>query len=246
MNLLLDLGNTRLKWAFGASASTLQVHAVAWNSRELPATLHGLWSTLPAAPERICVASVVSDAQRDMVLASLRAQTSVTPEVLVTPMHACGVSNAYRQPQRLGVDRFLAMVAALDAGVAPCIVVGCGTAMTLDALCADGRHLGGLIAPGPRLMQRSVLEATAQVSPMHEGQCVDAADNTEDALSSGCWHAAAALVERFAARMTGPLGGAPRRVLGGGDAQRLSRLLPQPVHMQPDAVLRGLAVWARR
>ncbi len=245
MNLLLDLGNTRLKWAFGKDPAALRSRAVAWDSGNLHAVVDALWSTLPSSPGRICVASVATADKQDVVLDHLRAHASVPVEILDTPARACGVINAYSAPQRLGVDRFLAMVAARDAGLSPCIVAGCGTALTLDALRADGRHLGGLIAPGPRLMRQSVLGATARVLPAHEGECVDAADNTEDALNSGCWHGAAALVERFATRMSGRLGGAPQWVLGGGDAERLSRLLSQPVQVLPDAVLRGLAVWVR-
>jgi len=100
-----------------------------------------------------------------------------------------------------------------------------GTALTLDALAADGRHLGGLIAPGPRLMQQSLLGATAQVRPAQAGTIVEAADNTADAVASGCWLAAAALIERFAARMAPALGGAPALRLGGGDAEALLPLL---------------------
>lgn len=244
MNLLLDLGNTRLKWAVGTDPATLQVHAVAWDSVNLRATLDEVWSELPSTPARTCIASVASAEKQDMVLTRLRA-LGVVVEVLQTPARACGVINAYTEPQRLGVDRFLSMVAARHAGYGSCIVASCGTALTLDAVHADGRHLGGLIAPGPRLMRRSVLGATAKVLPQHEGACVNAANTTEGALDSGCWHAAAGLVERFAANMAGDLGGAPQWVLCGGDAGQLSTLLSHDVHVHTDAVLRGLAVWVR-
>jgi type III pantothenate kinase len=129
-------------------------------------------------------------------------------------------------------------------GLAPCVLAGAGTALTLDALDAGGRHLGGLIAPGPRLMQQSLLGATAQVRPTRTGAIVEAADNTADAVASGCWLAAAALVERFAARMSPALGGAPTLLLGGGDAETLLPLLAAPAQLAHDSVLHGLAVWA--
>ncbi len=90
------------------------------------------------------------------------------------------------------------MVAARADGYAPCVVAGAGTALTLDVLAADGQHLGGLIAPGPQLMQQSLLEATARVRPQRPGEILELADNTADAVASGCWQAAAALIERFA------------------------------------------------
>src|SRR5699024_8726538 len=104
----------------------------------------------------------------------------------------CGVRNAYAQPETLGVDRFLSMVAAYADGHAPCVLVSCGTALVLDALAAGGRHLGGLIAPGATLMQQSVLGATAQVRPQSPGQLTDVATSTGDAVVSGCWQACAA------------------------------------------------------
>ncbi|HEX8776568.1 MAG TPA: type III pantothenate kinase, partial [Rhodanobacter sp.] len=178
------------------------------------------------------------------VAASVARAFEREPHWLRTPAEACGVRNAYAEPQKLGVDRFLAMVAARTDGLAPCVLAGVGTALTLDALAADGRHLGGLIAPGPRLMQQSLLGATAQVRPAHAGVIVEAADNTADAVASGCWLAAAALIERFAARMAPVLGGAPALRLGGGDAEALLPLLATPAQLAQDGVLHGLAVWA--
>jgi len=94
------------------------------------------------------------------------------------------------------------------------------------------------------LMQRSLFEATARVRPTRAGDVLELADNTADAVASGCWQAAAALIERFATRMAPTLGGSPTLILGGGDAIELQPLLTLPVQMTRDGVLRGLAVWA--
>ena len=244
MNLLLDLGNTRIKWmCTGIDARAGEtVEARAWDS-DLAAALTQVWQGMPT-PRRVVAASVV-DAQREQILDALvSARFGVAVQWLRTPAAAGGVRNAYAEPWRLGVDRFLSMLAAFTDGKAPSITVSCGTALTLDALTADGRHLGGLIAPGPPLMQQAVLGATAQVSAGASGRVVDVADNTADALASGCWHAADALIERFAARMRNALGGAPCLLLDGGDAERMLGLLQSPAQWYPHAVLRGLAAWA--
>ncbi len=73
---------------------------------------------------------------------------------------------------------------------------------------------------------------------------MELADNTADAVASGCWQAAAALVERFAARTAARLGATPELILGGGDAASLLPLLSLPARLSQDGVLRGLAVWA--
>lgn len=242
MMLLLDLGNTRLKWAMHDGHDMPVRGAVAWNENVADA-LSAAWLALPQATT-VFGASVV-DAKREQIVVRSVA-TAFMREVtwLRTPASACGVRNVYAEPQRLGVDRFLAMVAARTDGIAPCVLGGVGTALTLDALAADGRHLGGLIAPGPQLMQQSLLGATAQVRPMHLGTIVEAANNTADAVTSGCWLAAAALVERFVARMSPALGGAPALRISGGDAEALLPLLATPAQLVHDGVLRGLAAWA--
>jgi type III pantothenate kinase len=242
MRLLLDLGNTRLKWALQDGSLELARGAVAW-SEDVGAVLTSAWREL-AAPSEVWGASVVDTARESQVEAIVSSCYAQSTHWLRTPAEACGVRSAYAEPERLGVDRFLAMVAAYHEGHAPCVLVGVGTALTLDALAVDGRHLGGLIAPGPQLMQQSLLGATARVRPERPGLVLDAADNTADAVASGCWQAAAALVERFVTRMSPKLGGSVIVSLGGGDAEQLLPLLTLPAQWLPDGVLRGLAVWA--
>jgi type III pantothenate kinase len=243
MRLLLDLGNTRLKWAMQTGDSCNFTGALAW-SDEFPAALADAWQALPV-PQAIVAASVTDAARETMLLGCARDRFGLDISWLRTPAAACGVINAYPEPQRLGVDRFLGMVAAHADGLGACVLAGVGTALTLDALAADGRHLGGLIAPGPQLMQQSLLGATARVRPDHAGRLVDAADNTADAVRSGCWQAAAALVERFVATMAPRLGGHAVLSLSGGDARQLAALLTLPARHSEHSVLRGLAVWAR-
>jgi type III pantothenate kinase len=244
MRLLLDMGNSRLKWALQSRPSAWLEHgAVDWREADLVMQLASAWADLPR-PDNVIAASVVDSAREAEVTSVIERLFARSPHWLRTPASAAGVRNAYAEPQRLGVDRFLAMVAALADGHAPCVLAGAGTALTLDALAADGRHLGGLIAPSPLLMQQSLLAATARVRPERPGDIVELADNTADAVTSGCWLAAAALIERFTAQMTLRFDRPPTLILGGGDAARLAPLLSSPVRLSRDSVLRGLAVWA--
>jgi type III pantothenate kinase len=243
MRLLLDLGNTRLKWALQAQPEGwLARGAVDWREDTM-AGLQLAWSGLPR-PDTVIAASVVDAVREALVAEVVGSLFARAPGWWRTPASACGVRNAYVEPQRLGVDRFLAMVAAYADGRAPCVLAGVGTALTLDARASDGRHLGGLIAPGPQLMRQSLLDATAQVRLDRPGEILELADNTADAVVSGCFQAAAALIERFATRMAARLDGAPTLILGGGDAATLMPLLSLPARLSQDSVLRGLAVWA--
>ncbi len=243
MRLLLDLGNTRLKWAVqGHSPAWLAHGALDWQD-DIGAVLADAWASVPR-PAGVIAASVVDSVRESQVATAAQQVFALAPYWLRTPASACGVSNAYAEPQRLGVDRFLAMVAAHAAHRAPCVLASAGTALALDALMADGRHLGGLIAPGVRLMQQSLLDATARVRPQRPGAILELADNTADAVTSGCWQAAAALIERFTTHMLPLLGAAPTLILDGGDAPQLASLLSLPSQLARDSVLRGLALWA--
>lgn len=243
MKLLLDLGNTRLKWGMpDADGVVTGIDAHAWD-KQLADTLQQVWADLEK-PQDVWAASVVDAARESQVAAAVLARFGLPVNWVRTPAQACGVRVAYAEPQTMGVDRFLAMVAAHAEGKTPCVLASAGTAMVLDALSADGRHLGGLIAPGAHVMQQSVLDATAQVRPQSPGHVSDAATSTADALVSGCWQACAALVDRFATRMADALGGAPAVWLGGGDADALVPLVDHAASVYPDAVLKGLAVWA--
>lgn len=244
MKLLLDMGNTRLKWALQQESSSAWL---AHGSIDWQGNLAGLtdaWASLPL-PAAVIAASVVGNEREAQLAAISQNLWQREPYWLRTPASACGVRNAYAEPERLGVDRFLTMVSAHAEAHGACVLASAGTALTLDAMTADGRHLGGLIAPGVQLMQQSLLQATARVRPERPGELLELADNTADAVSSGCWQAAVALVERFARRMTQKLEATPTLILAGGDAQQLASMLSLPAHLSQDSVLRGLALWAQ-
>ena len=149
---------------------------------------------------------------------------------------------AYAQPQRLGVDRFLALLAAHARGDGAALVCGVGTALTLDLIDAEGRHRGGRIAPSPALM-REALHARAAQLPLAGGDYRPFADDTADALASGCEGAALALIERSLDAARDELGVAPRLLLHGGGSDALRARLENATHV-PALVLEGLASWA--
>jgi type III pantothenate kinase len=155
---------------------------------------------------------------------------------------ACaGVTIAYARPEKLGVDRFLALLAAAT-GQRPVLVVGVGTALTIDLMDAGGRHLGGRIGASPTVM-REALHARAAQLPASGGDYAEFANDTADALASGCDGAAVALVERSLRHSADLLGTAPSLLVHGGGAVPLLPLLPDAEY-RPALVLDGLARWA--
>lgn len=232
---LFDLGNSRLK--FASLAPDGRVGAV-----EARAHDDGDWcADLPSGG----TAWVCAVASPVLSLELLQALARRFRRVSIARTHAsfAGVRVAYAQPGRLGVDRFLAMLGARAIGPGPWLLVGVGTALTLDLLAADGTHAGGRIAPSPAVM-RAALHARASHLPVEGGRYVEFAADTQDALASGCEGAALGLVERSLAQARGLPGGDPTPLLHGGGAAALASHLPG-VRVESALVLHGLARWAR-
>ncbi len=235
---LFDLGNTRLKCApLDAAGRIGPVHAIAHDGARFD---DGLVAVLPARIVDACVASVASDGLRTELLDVL-AQRCQRISLACTQARFGAVRIAYPRPSRLGVDRFLALLGAHARGDDATLVVGVGTALTVDWLDADGRHLGGRIAPSPTLM-RDALHARAAHLPASGGRYVEFGDDTDDALESGCTGAALALIER-SLQAAAQAGATPKLLVHGGGAEALLARLPRAVHA-PTLVLEGLARWA--
>ena len=242
MKLLIDFGNTRLKWAT-LSGERMQPGGVfAHIDKPLTMALRVEWAEL-ARVSAVLVASVVSAAREEELDAFVRSRFGVHAELLRSPASALGIRNAYAAPARLGIDRFLAL-AALHAQH-PCaqVLASVGTALTLDALDAEGLHHGGVIVPGPALMRAAINGSTARVDA-GVGRFRDLPDNTADAVASGALYAAAGAIDRFRAAAAQRLGGAPALTLTGGGVNELVPLVADAERAH-DLVLRGLALWAQ-
>jgi type III pantothenate kinase len=197
---------------------------------------------------RILVCSVAGADVDRRIRRAARAAALPPPRFVRSARRAGGVINAYAEPWRLGVDRWLALIGARHAfpGEALCLV-SVGTALTVDLLAADGRHLGGAIVPGPALMVQTLLERTAGIRRRARGgagvrRSLFARD-TRAAIEAGARHACAGVVERALAEAGRRLGRRPRLVIAGGGAATLLPLLrgrrPQ---RRDDLVMRGLLV----
>jgi type III pantothenate kinase len=163
MKLLIDVGNTRLKSALwnGSRLEPLgaTTHALSVDNVDLDA----LW-TNAGEVTAIFVASVAGTSLEQRLVQSLGRQFALVPRFATSLASACGVTNAYAQPERLGIDRFLGLIALHADQPGPCVLAGCGTALTLDALAADGTHLGGLISASPALMIDALTGGTARLA----------------------------------------------------------------------------------
>jgi len=147
MNLLIDSGNTRLKWAILQDGGLIASHALL-NQQITRQQLIETWKLQPP-PKRLAIACVSSTPLLELVLAvAVELWPTIKIISVKSEAHAFGVVSAYQQPEKLGVDRWLALVAVRNHYQLPACIVDCGTAITVDLIDADGNHQGGLISPG--------------------------------------------------------------------------------------------------
>ncbi|MGH8447438.1 MAG: type III pantothenate kinase [Solimonas sp.] len=233
MKLLIDIGNTRLKWALARDGMFAEHGAVLHEGE--PARVIG---ALPAARvESAWLAHVTGAAHEESLCAAVHAHYGVATQIARTAPAWQGLRNAYREPQRLGVDRWLAMVAAWHEARGAACVIDAGTALTADAIAADGRHLGGIIAAGLETQQRAVLGATRFATRSFESAYDGGfGDDTETCVRQGAMLACLGAIDR-ARLLAGP---AALCLLTGGDATMLLPYLGDGWTHRPFLVLEGL------
>ncbi len=245
MMLLVDIGNARIKWATQDADNWKTGEPLQRQNRAFKDIARPAWKDLEA-PERVIVSNVAGEEYRKSVQTWVKRRWKVTPEFLPVTEQQCGVSNAYSVPQRLGADRWANLLAVHAHYKGPAVVIDCGTAITIDAIAADGTHLGGLIVPGMDLMVSALTgHATGiQIEEADNQEISLLGSSTEAAVSGGVLYTAIALVERVFMDLQGELGNRTNLLLTGGDATRILPLLGSRPEYVPDLVLKGLAVYA--
>jgi type III pantothenate kinase len=233
--LLLDMGNSRCKWA-QVKNGTWAHQGVVGNTEWL-ALQHALAALTP--PTRILVSNVAGEAMAQR-LRAVCAGWEVPLEFVTARTEQCGVRNGYELPERLGSDRWAALIAAWNQMQGACLVVNCGTATTVDALSDQGEFPGGLILPGAGLMQRSLATNTAQLLA-EQGVLRDFPRNTADAIHSGMLRATLGAI-RYQFDLLVSRYGTVRCLLSGGAAGVIQPHLDVPSERMDNLVLMGLQI----
>ena len=237
MILELDIGNSRIKWRQLAADGQVMARGDRAH-RDLPGGPVPWSDLLPVRDiRRLRVANVAGTEIAADLGRWARATLGIAPEYARAAAQAAGVTSGYLEPERLGVDRWLALLAAWHELGRACVVADAGTAVTVDVLDAAGRHGGGYIVPGLRLMLDALLSGTRGVRPspgtvatLAAGQC------TSDAVLRGCTAMTVALIERSRGAADWPV------LLTGGDAGLLAPWLAAPILLRPELVLDGLCL----
>ncbi len=237
MNLLVDIGNTRLKWAMITEGALISgkplLHCQLKRENLLAA-----WKCI-GPPQRMAISCVSA---KPLLMQVCSVALELWPGIDIvqanSQANACGVYNAYPQPEKLGVDRWLALLAVHRLYPRAACVVDCGTAITVDVMDADGRHRGGMICPGLALMKKSLHQATENLQYSETSYTLGLANFTEAAIYSGTLSAAIGLIEQVYAKLPEHT----QLILTGGDAELIARHLAFKAQIDADLVLRGLAM----
>jgi type III pantothenate kinase len=246
--LAIDVGNTRLKWALYASAQ-VDAPLLAQGAEFLEnigKLAEGAWAELPA-PQHMLGCIVAGDAVKYLVQEQMELW-DVTPQWVFSSAQEAGLTNGYDFPSRLGSDRWVAMIGAWHRTVSqgparPLVVVMVGTAVTVEAIDASGKFLGGLILPGHGIMLKALEAGTAGLH-VPTGDVREFPTNTSDALTSGGTYAIAGAVERMLQHVRAHCGAEPRCIMTGGAGWKMAPSMSVPFELVDNLIFDGLLVMA--
>lgn len=250
MTFVIDIGNTRIKWGL-AQSGQLRATGNALHIESMDRAMDALLAASPESTDDALVANVMGETVASRLTERLRERCGVKPRLVTTAAEGFGIRCSYADPAGLGVDRWVAMIAAYKLAAGAVCVIDAGTAVTFDAVDPAGRHLGGLIFAGPRIIATALDRGTEQIGATaaapERPQGLDLlGTETDAAVGRGAMLGLAAALDAAVTAVAGELGAAPMVLLTGGDAEPVQAWLETSAEFRPDLVLEGLAYMANR
>ena len=247
MILVIDVGNTRLKWAWLTSTGLSDQQAVVHRDAK-----PGIWTAAlfdsDHRPSRVLVSNVAGPDMAKTLTKLGKKTFRVDVEFVTATPEYHGLVNGYLDPKLLGADRWLALIGAWTRARSALCVVDAGTAVKVDSVDAGGQHLGGLIVPGIHMMREALMSKTSDIADAvaHSTPSLAGvlANNTIGAVSRGAVFALAGMADRAAEVVEQSTGTRPKLFITGGDAGMITGAMRNHGEIVPDLVLQGLAVIA--
>lgn len=251
MILLIDVGNSRIKWCLHDNVGNeFGLEGVMHHDKsDMPRLFSEHWSHLDS-PERIVISNVSGQHLVESMDAWVEKAWQIKTEYVKTEAISYGVSNAYSDYTKLGVDRWMAIIAAWQKfrqEEKPICVVDCGTATTIDGISASGQHLGGFIIPGYTIMQEILLSNTSDIEMAGKVlPSISFSRSTEGGVHSGCYLAMISIIDRVLTSMQEDYGEKVNCIITGGNAEFVVGQLAGRFEYEPMLVLHGLAIFSGR
>ena len=247
MILVIDVGNTRLKWAWLTSTGLSDQQAVVHRDAK-----PGIWTAAlfdsGQRPSRVLVSNVAGPVMAKTLTRLAKKKFRVKIEFMTAAPEYHGLTNGYLDTSLLGADRWLALIGAWTKARSALCVVDAGTAVKVDSVDAGGQHLGGLIVPGIHMMREALMKQTSDIAKAATQSTPSLAgilaNNTVGAVSRGAVFALAGMADRAADIIEQNTGTKPRLFVTGGDAGMITGTMRSHAEIVPDLVLQGLAVIA--
>ena len=237
--LMIDLGNSRLSWAF-YSGGNISTPKNCSTMAEISLEIEAEWRDISPVP--VYIANVAGSELQQMLSRWFETHWNTTPILLQSQRRAHGVTNAYQQVTDLGVDRWLGLIGARAMSQLPVCVVDCGSAVTIDVMDANGIHQGGMIIPGFEMMLSSLRRGTAIPDMiLFDGNPGLLGKSTPECILNGCSNTIAAIIDSVM-RSGSQL---QRLIMTGGNAAMISHLLEHSSTLIPDLVFRGIIHYVR-
>ena len=242
MKLLLDIGNSSVNWASEKESRFLSQGSFMYNKNNFENSLQKNIS-ITKSTSKILVSNVAGL----NIFNSLNSWAEKNGPLEL--WQSCiekkfkGLKTSYTKTEQMGVDRWLSMVACWERYQSSLCVVSCGTALTIDSIDHEGNHLGGYILPGIELMQKSLIKNTENINFIIDcDPSIDYASDTKSAVNNGAFLSLISSIDRVVNKFKLELGGAPKCVIYGGNAQLIKPLLEQKFKYEPNLVLHGLLI----
>ncbi len=237
---MVDAGNSCLKWAVDNGHELSHVEHAPISDLDLL----GIWGTLPV-PDAVWVSCVAPDRIRSAIQDYCAQTWNLDAQFIESKSQQLGVTSYYDDPTQLGSDRWAALIGAKAHHECPLAIIDCGTAVTADALNADGEFLGGVIMPGAELMMHSLQSRSQYINEIQSVRESVFGCSTGECVYTGAEYAVAGGLDRVLQEFAVELGKEMTVLITGGNRDRVMNLLKAPVKPVADLVLVGLACIAR-
>ncbi|MFK8067457.1 MAG: type III pantothenate kinase [Gammaproteobacteria bacterium] len=242
--LLVDIGNSRIKWSVAENGVLSEQSVCVWPGKGFEQILDDNWNKL----DQICAIKISNVAGKKIgktICKWCKRNWQITPTFAKVCERDCGVKNSYSNPEKLGIDRWLAMLAGWNIVKSNVCIIDCGSAITIDVVDSSGTHKGGVIAPGLALSERALTDHTHALSVQKNDEITLLASDTEAAINSGCYHQLIGGVEYLLTKIMQQFGSDIECIFTGGDAEMVIKGVDLSVpgiklRHEPTLVLQGL------